>query len=275
MKNRTVSVRRSIYLRRILPAALLICAAALLHDAVRAPALPERGAPPAASVRLISPVPAAHTERDAPLAAVRTRRAHCYNILLSGIDASGGGSDTNLLVRFDVPARRIDAVSLPRDTLLHHAWYSNKLNYAYASGGSELLRSEIENLLGVPVDYCVSVHLSGFIDLIDRIGGIDFDIPVDMDYDDPAQGLHIHYTKGPHHLNGRQAMEVVRWRKNNNGVGYADADIGRIRTQQAFLRSAAAQAARCANTAILCDSPADCFDDMQKSGCFLNHCAYQ
>ena len=184
-------------------------------------------------------------------AAQRSRRPYCYNILVSGLDNAGGGSDTNLLVRFDAPNKRVDVVSLPRDTLLHTERYSNKLNYAYASGGTERLRGDVENLLGVPVDFYVSVDLQGFIALVDRIGGVDFDVPADMNYDDPAQNLHIHYAKGLRHLNGRQAMEVVRWRKNNDGGGYADADIGRIATQQAFLKAVAEQALRLQNAPAL------------------------
>ncbi|MBQ2177789.1 MAG: LCP family protein, partial [Oscillospiraceae bacterium] len=124
---------------------------------------------------------------------------------------------------------------------LNHTWRSNKLNFAYASGGTELLRKEISNLLGIPVDFHVTVDLKGFISLVDQIGGVDFDVPVNMDYDDPYQDLHIHYAKGMRHLNGQQAMEVVRWRKNNDGTGYATADIGRIGTQQAFLTQVARQ----------------------------------
>ena len=75
--------------------------------------------------------------------------------------------------------------------------------------------------------------------LIDRIGGVDFNVPVNMDYDDPAQDLHIHFEAGMRHLNGEDALRVVRWRKNNDGTGYASADIGRISTQQAFLTAAA------------------------------------
>lgn len=218
-------------------------AASRLHPCVNEP-----DATPQAQARVIRPVSAAALESAAyPARSARTRRPNCYNILLSGQDRSGGGSDTNLLVRIDVPARRIDAVSLPRDTLLHRERYSNRLNYAYASGGTELLRSEVENLLGVPVDYCVSVDLDGFIALVDHIGGVELDIPVDMDYDDPAQDLHIHYKSGVRRLSGQQAMEVVRWRKNNDGSSYPDADIGRIRTQQAFIRAAAAQALRLRN----------------------------
>lgn len=181
------------------------------------------------------------TGTDEPDAPGRTRREYCYNILVSGLDDDNGGSDTNILVRFDVPNERIDLVSLPRDTLLHNEYRNNKLNFAYAKGGTELLMSQIENLLGIPVDFYVTVNLKGFIALVDQIDGVDFDIPINMDYDDPYQDLHIHFTKGPRHLNGQEAMEVVRFRHNNDGTGYGTEDIGRIGTQQAFLKAVAKQ----------------------------------
>ena len=140
-----------------------------------------------------------------------------------------------------MPNKRIDLVSLPRDTLLHNEYRNNKLNFAYAKGGTELLMSQIENLLGIPVDFYVTVNLKGFIALVDQIDGVDFDIPINMDYDDPYQDLHIHFTKGPRHLNGQEAMEVVRFRHNNDGTGYGTEDIGRIGTQQAFLKAVAKQ----------------------------------
>ena len=179
------------------------------------------------------------TDTDEPDAPGRTRREYCYNILVSGLDDDNGGSDTNILVRFDVPNKRIDLVSLPRDTLLHNEYRNNKLNFAYAKGGTELLMEQIENLLGIPVDFYVTVNLKGFIALVDQIDGVDFDIPINMDYDDPYQDLHIHFTKGPRHLNGQEAMEVVRFRHNNDGTGYGTEDIGRIGTQQAFLKAVA------------------------------------
>lgn len=181
------------------------------------------------------------TGTDEPDAPGRTRREYCYNILVSGLDDDNGGSDTNILVRFDVPNKRIDLVSLPRDTLLHNEYRNNKLNFAYAKGGTELLMEQIENLLGIPVDFYVMVNLKGFIALVDQIDGVDFDIPINMDYDDPYQDLHIHFTKGPRHLNGQEAMEVVRFRHNNDGTGYGTEDIGRIGTQQAFLKAVAKQ----------------------------------
>lgn len=162
---------------------------------------------------------------------------YCYNILLYGVDNDAGGSDTNMLMRFDAENKTVDIVSLPRDTLMSNG---HKLNSSYNNGGTEKLRSNIEDMLGVPVDFYVSVDLKGFIALIDQIGGVDFDVPEDMDYDDPYQDLHIHFKKGLQHLSGQQSMEVVRFRHNNDNTGYGGRqDLGRIGTQQAFLKTVA------------------------------------
>lgn len=162
---------------------------------------------------------------------------YCYNILLYGVDNDAGGSDTNMLMRFDAENKTVDVVSLPRDTLMSNG---HKLNSSYNNGGTEKLRSNIEDMLGVPVDFYVSVDLKGFIALIDQIGGVDFDVPEDMDYDDPYQDLHIHFKAGLQKLNGQQAMEVVRFRHNNDNTGYGGRqDLGRIGTQQAFLKTVA------------------------------------
>lgn len=211
-----------------------------------------------AEARHIRVVQAETEPQGAPPAPARRRLPYCYTILLSGVDDAGGGSDTNLLARFDAGNRRVDLVSLPRDTLLHTERRSNKLNFAYASGGTEQLRADVEALLGVPVDFAVTVDLKGFAALIDRIGGVDFDVPVDMDYDDPYQDLHIHFVRGSRHLSGREAMEVVRWRRNNDGGGYPDADLGRIATQQAFLAAAARQALRPENAPALAQALFSC-----------------
>lgn len=162
---------------------------------------------------------------------------YCYNILLYGVDNDAGGSDTNMLMRFDAENKTVDIVSLPRDTLMSNG---HKLNSSYNNGGTEKLRSNIEDMLGVPVDFYVSVDLKGFIALIDQIGGVEFDVPCDMDYDDPYQDLHIHFKAGLQKLNGQQAMEVVRFRHNNDNTGYGGRqDLGRIGTQQAFLKTVA------------------------------------
>ena len=167
----------------------------------------------------------------------KERKKYCYTILAYGVDNDAGGSDTNMLVRFDAENKKIDVVSLPRDTLMSNG---HKLNSSYNNGGTEKLRSNIEDMLGVPVDFYVSVDLKGFIALIDQIGGVEFDVPCDMDYDDPYQDLHIHFKAGLQKLNGQQAMEVVRFRHNNDNTGYGGRqDLGRIGTQQAFLKTVA------------------------------------
>ena len=81
--------------------------------------------------------------------------------------------------------------------------------------------------------------MPGVVGLVDAVGGIELDVPIEMYYDAPAQNLSIHYLPGVQDLNGQQAMEVVRFRKNADGTGYADSDIGRTRTQQAFLMALA------------------------------------
>ncbi len=202
-------------------------------------------APPAPD---LAPVDTQQGEQEAQtIPSGRERREYCYTILVSGLDDHNGGSDTNLLVRFDAKGKRIDVVSLPRDTLLNHKWTSNKLNFAYAKGGTDFLMKEIENLLGIPVDFYITVDFEAFVALVDEIGGVTFDVPVDMDYDDPFQDLSIHIPKGVQHLDGEEAIKVVRWRKNNDGTGYPDADIGRIRTQQNFLKEVAHQTLQISN----------------------------
>ena len=175
------------------------------------------------------------------------RKEHFFTILLGGLDDENGGSDTNLLVALDAENKTINVASLPRDTLLDVSWSVKKLNNAYHHGGFSQTMSEVSRLLGIPVDYYVTVDLRAFVELVDEIGGVDFDIPVDMDYDDPYQNLQIHFEKGPRHLTGEEALQVVRWRQNNDGTGYATADIGRIDTQQAFLTAMAQQTLQLSN----------------------------
>ena len=103
----------------------------------------------------------------------------------------------------------------------------------------ELLADVISDQLGIPVDYTVSVDLRGFRALVDAIDGVDFYIPINMDYDDPVQNLSIHFSKGMRHLTGAEALKVVRFRHNNDGSGYGSEDIGRMQTQQDFLKAVA------------------------------------
>ena len=79
---------------------------------------------------------------------------------------------------------------------------------------------------------------------MEAIGGVHFEVPFDMDYDDPTPGqdLHIHLKQGYQELNGEQAMGLIRWRHNNDySVQYPNGDLGRVQTQQAFLKAVAAE----------------------------------
>ena len=170
-------------------------------------------------------------------APVKERKDDFFTILVSGLDDDNGGSDTNILVGFDAKNQAITCVSIPRDTGVYINGKSRKINYAYNAGGMEQMRQTVSDALGIPVDFSVEVNLKAFVKLVDEIGGVDFEVPLNMNYDDPLQNLHIHLQKGMQHLNGADALKVVRFRHNNDGSGYGTEDIGRIGTQQAFLKA--------------------------------------
>ena len=170
------------------------------------------------------------------------RKPDFYTILVSGVDDHNGGSDTNILVAVDVANDSIYGVSIPRDTKAIINGEAHKINYAYNAGGTALMAETISDQLGIPVDYTVQVDLQGFVALVDAIGGVTFDVPVDMHYEDPYQNLYIHIDKGVQTLNGENAMKVVRFRS-----GYASQDLGRMQTQQAFLKAAAKQTLTASN----------------------------
>ena len=172
---------------------------------------------------------------------VRERREQVYTCLIFGMDDGNGNTDTIMVATFDVPNQKIGLMSIPRDTVVRQdrsaAW--NKINAAYADGGVEQLDQELEELLGFPIDYYVKIKLSAFEKLVESVGGVWFDVPVDMDYDDPYQDLHIHIPKGYQLLNGEQAMQVVRYRQSNSNDSYGD--TGRASTHQAFMKAMLSQ----------------------------------
>ena len=165
------------------------------------------------------------------------RREQVWTFLLVGTDDGNGNADTLMVASYDVKERRVGVVSIPRDTIVDRSWSTYpKINAAY-SKGIKCVREEVSQLLGIPIDYYIKIDIKAFVALVDEVEGIDFNVPVDMDYDDPAQNLSIHYKKGMQHLNGQQALEVVRFRHNNDMSGYSD--VGRSQTQQAILTAVA------------------------------------
>jgi LCP family protein required for cell wall assembly len=208
---------------------LLFLAAAIFagyHCLFRAPDLSDQ---PTQNTPILTP------EEEA-LRSHLERKPDFYTILVSGVDDDNGGSDTNILVAVDAANGNIYGVSIPRDAKALINGNFHKINYAYNAGGTALMASTISEQLGIPVDYTIQVDLQGFVALVDSIGGVAFDVPIDMDYEDPYQNLYIHVPKGVQTLNGDTAMKVVRFRS-----GYASQDLGRMQTQQAFLKAAAKQ----------------------------------
>ncbi len=185
------------------------------------------------------PAAAASGESPSPAEPDHTRRDGVYNVFLAAADAGGTRTDVMMVACYDIPNQKVGVVSVPRDTITKRALGNPKL--VYGPGGVEERAEDVSAMLGIPIDYYVKVDLDGFIALVDYLGGVDFYVPCDMNYDDPTPGqdLHIHYKEGQQHLNGQQVMEVARFRKNNpdpvtnKSTGYSD--VGRTQTQQKLL----------------------------------------
>ncbi len=173
------------------------------------------------------------------------------NILIMATDEDGTRTDTIMLASFNKRDKSIKLLSVPRDTyvtvsdeslsLMQEEYpqpgtRNMKINAVHHYGGEKygvrLIKSEVENLLGISVDYYVKVDFDAFRYIIDSVGGIDFYVPCDMRYTDPVQNLNIDLKEGQQHLNGEQAEHLLRFRS-----GYANADIGRISVQQDFMKA--------------------------------------
>lgn len=142
------------------------------------------------------------------------RREGVYNIFLAATDVEGFRTDTMMVLSYDTVEQHVGVVSIPRDTLV--ARESGNPHLVYGPGGLEQRIEDVSDMFGIVIDGYVKVDINGFIALVDYLGGVDVDIPLDMNYDDPYQNLHIHYTKGTHHLDGQGAMEVARYRHDNS-----------------------------------------------------------
>lgn len=170
----------------------------------------------------------------------RQRKEDYFTFLLCGTDNDGTRTDTIIVASYDVKAQQVNMVNIPRDTMSNVKRKIKKINGGFG-GGPEQLERELEMLLGIPIDRYVVVSFEGFKELIDLIGGVDFNVPTYMVWDDPTQDLHIFLEPGMQHLDGEKAIQLVRFRQNNPGVkgGYAEGDIGRIKMQQEFLQTIA------------------------------------
>ena len=159
------------------------------------------------------------------------------NLLVLGLDDEEVRSDVIALLNFDPSKKKINILSIARDTRVKVGGKYSKINSLISKGGEELVAKEVENITGLSVDYYMILNFKGFREIVDVVGGVEIEVPMDMNYDDPTQNLYIHLKKGNQILDGEKSEQFVRYRKGNHkGEGYEDGDIGRIEAQQLFLK---------------------------------------
>ena len=154
------------------------------------------------------------------------------NIVVMGCDIRKddvGRSDTLFVVMLDKSKKNAALLSIPRDTRVKiegHGW--DKINAAFAYGGQKLTRETVQDFLGIKLNNYVVVDFQGFKGLVDAVGGVDINVEKRMYYYDPYDGFEIDLRPGKQHMDGKTAMQYVRYRDE-------EGDIGRIRRQQKFL----------------------------------------
>lgn len=164
-----------------------------------------------------------------------------FNILLLGGDKVNNNSDTMMLANFDPVTCKVNIMSIPRDTKVTIENKTRKINYAFPHGGVDMTAQIVSELLDVNIKYYAFVDTSAFRDIINLLGGVDYYVPADLNYDDPTQNLHIHLKQGQQTLNGTQAEHYIRFRKPNRWTSevkkyYDGSDIMRTEVQQEFLK---------------------------------------
>ena len=235
--------RRTLIVLGVL-AVLLLVAGLAVRGWIRMPDVPEPSIP--------VPLPG-QTEIETPQKPASARKEGVYTFLVAGKDVASGSTDTMLLLTYDIKAKTITGLNLPRDTMMNVTTASKRLNavFTYNKGndkntqvmrGMAALKNAVADLTGIFPDFYILVEWEAIGELVDAIGGVEFTVPFDMDYDDPYQDppLHIHQKAGTRTLNGDDAMQVIRWRKNNTGGG-GGGDIARLGIQQDFLKAVVMQ----------------------------------
>lgn len=191
------------------------------------------------------------------------RKEDVYTFILLGKDTAGGGNtDTMILVTYDVPNATVNCMSIPRDTMVNVSWDIKRINSVYmakesSGGGIEGVKKQVGLLTGVTPDFYVIIEWKAVGLLVDALGGVEFDVPYNMNYDDPYQDLHIHQSKGLRTLSGSDAMQIVRFR------GYNGGDVKRVEVQQLFLKAVAKQCLQLKNWTKISDFAKIFFENVE------------
>lgn len=165
-------------------------------------------------------------------------------VLVMGVSTDNGLklSDTIIVGTYDPKTQKASLLSIPRDTFvgknIKTGGGTEKINALYQKSPEKTLEA-VNKITGLDIKYYVVVDNEALIKLVDVIGGVEFDVPINMKYDDPSQNLHINLKKGVQTINGEKAEQLLRFRHNNDGTSYpseyGDNDIGRMKTQRNFI----------------------------------------
>lgn len=187
------------------------------------------------------------------------------NVLILGESGIPGEdyklTDSIMVASYNPQTQQASLLSIPRDTYVgkkdkntatSNYLASYKINTVYRNGTNIPETIEcVNNITGLNLDKYLLIDTDAIIEVVDAIGGVTFDVPIDMDYDDPAQDLHIHLKAGEQLIDGEKAEQLLRFRHNNDGTSYpseyGDNDIGRMRTQREFIQVTAKQLLRVEN----------------------------
>lgn len=184
-----------------------------------------------------------------------TRVEELEPIKLLLLGQSQNMTDTIMVCSYDPKVQKATMLSIPRDTFIgknkNRATAADKINSLYQGEHPEKVMKAVSDIVGFELENYVVVDTKALIELVDAIGGVYFDVPIDMKYDDKTQDLHINLKKGYQLINGEHAEQLLRFRHNNNGTSYpeeyGDNDYGRMRTQREFIKAAASQTLKASN----------------------------
>lgn len=178
------------------------------------------------------------------------------NVAIFGTDEDGFRADVNIVASFNTKTKELHFISVPRDTRVtmtdemidyleeNNAYVPNrngvygqcKLTEVHAYAGNDnrctFSVAMLEDLLDIKIDYYVKVDLSAFRQIVDAVGGVDFEVEQRLYYVDPYQDLYIDLYPGMQHLDGEKAEQLVRFRE-----GYVQKDLKRIEVQQQFIQA--------------------------------------
>ena len=140
------------------------------------------------------------------------------NFLLLGDNQ--GLTDSIMVCSYDPKTQKAAILSIPRDTFIgknkNKATAASKINSLYQGDNPEKVMEEVSDLVGIDLKYYIVVDTDALIELVDATGGITFNVPINMDYDDKVQDLHIHLKAGEQLIDGDKAEQLLRFRHNNN-----------------------------------------------------------